>query len=230
MNRKEKEIETKRRLMEATEAVFSRRGFAQATVDEIIALADTGKGTLYKYFGNKDNVFYTLVSHKHNELMERMWSVAGDAEKSVEERLAGILAVWMEFLRKNTVLWQVLCFEMTCTNRGFSGVEDENGEIRLVSRWGKLPPPEEQESILRYHRLLAEENKPILKVYEEGIRQNLFCEMAQHKDIAVHMFLAVAMIVFFHSSGDIEKISARDFAVNFVKTRLYGLIMHNDEF
>ena len=69
-------------------------------------------------------MFYTLVSHKHNELMERMWSVAGDAEKSVEERLAGILAVWMEFLRKNTVLWQVLCFEMTCTNRGFSGVED----------------------------------------------------------------------------------------------------------
>ena len=56
MNRKEKELETKRRLMEATEAVFSRRGFAQATVDEIIALADTGKGTLYKYFGNKDNV------------------------------------------------------------------------------------------------------------------------------------------------------------------------------
>ena len=136
----------------------------------------------------------------------------------------------MEFLRKNTVLWQVLCFEMTCTNRGFSGVEDENGEVRLVSRWGKLPPPEEQESILRYHRLLAEENKPILKVYEEGIRQNLFCEMAQHKDIAVHMFLAVAMIVFFHSSGDIEKISARDFAANFVKTRLYGLIRHNDEF
>ena len=174
-------------------------------------------------------MFYTLVSHKHYELMERMWSVAGDAEKSVEERLAGILAVWMEFLRKNTVLWQVLCFEMTCTNRGFSGVEDENGEVRLVSRWGKLPPPEEQESILRYHRLLAEENKPILKVYEEGIRQNLFCEMAQHKDIAVHMFLAVAMIVFFHSSGDIEKISARDFAANFVKTRLYGLIRHNNE-
>lgn len=229
MNRKEKEIETKRRLMEATEEVFSRRGFAQATIDEIIALADTGKGTLYKYFGNKDNVFYTLVSQKHRELMERMWSVADDTEKTVEERLAGILAVWMDFLRKNTVLWQVLCFEMTCTNRGFYSMEDENGEIRLMRRWGKLPSPEEQESVLRYHRLLTEENKPITKVYEEGIRQNLFCEMAQHKDIAVHMFLAVAMIVFFYSSGDIEKISAMDFAASFVKSRLYGLIRHNNE-
>ena len=54
MKMKEKETKTRKRLMTATEAVFSRRGFAQATMDEIIALADTGKGTLYKYFGNKD--------------------------------------------------------------------------------------------------------------------------------------------------------------------------------
>ncbi len=39
-----------------------------------------------------------------------------------------------------------------------------------------------------------------------------------------------AEIVIVINSGDIEKISARDFAVNFVKTRLYGLIRHNDEF
>ena len=53
MKRKEKEIATRKRLMAATEAVFSRRGYAQATVDEIITLADTGKGTVYNYFGNK---------------------------------------------------------------------------------------------------------------------------------------------------------------------------------
>ena len=71
MSKKEKEIETKKRLMIATEEVFSRRGYAQATLDEIIPLADTGKGTLYKYFGNKDNLFYTLVSQKHDELMAK---------------------------------------------------------------------------------------------------------------------------------------------------------------
>ena len=58
MKRKEKEIATRKRLMAATEAVFSRRGYAQATVDEIIALADTGKGTVYNYFGNKRRAIY----------------------------------------------------------------------------------------------------------------------------------------------------------------------------
>ena len=47
----------KDRILIAAEDVFSRRGYTKATLDEIIALADTGKGTLYKYFGNKDNLF-----------------------------------------------------------------------------------------------------------------------------------------------------------------------------
>ncbi|HBX75123.1 MAG: TetR/AcrR family transcriptional regulator [Acidaminococcaceae bacterium] len=229
MSKKEKEIETKKRLMIATEEVFSRRGYAQATLDEIITLADTGKGTLYKYFGNKDNLFYTLVSQKHDELMAKMRAVSEDTRKDVRERLTGVLAVWMDFLRKNTVLWQVLCFEMTCTNRGFAGVEDEKGNIRLVTRWGALPSAEEQEQILRYHRLLAEEMKPFTKVYEEGIRQNFFKEEAKHEDIARQMFLAMAMIVFFHSTGETENISSQDFAEGFIKTRLYGLAAQKEK-
>jgi len=49
------------RILQAAEIIFSRKGYVQATLDEIIELADTGKGTVYKYFGNKDNLFYTLV-------------------------------------------------------------------------------------------------------------------------------------------------------------------------
>ena len=36
----------KERILIAAEDVFSRRGYTKATLDEIIALADTGKGTL----------------------------------------------------------------------------------------------------------------------------------------------------------------------------------------
>ena len=56
MNQKEKEMDKRNRLMAAAETVFSRRGFAQVTLDEIIDLADTGKGTLYKFYGNKDDL------------------------------------------------------------------------------------------------------------------------------------------------------------------------------
>ena len=53
----DKTLPKDQRILLAAEEVFSRRGYVQATLDEIIALADTGKGTVYKYFGNKDNLF-----------------------------------------------------------------------------------------------------------------------------------------------------------------------------
>lgn len=42
------------RILQAAEEVFSQHGYEKATLDEIIALADVGKGTVYKYFGNKE--------------------------------------------------------------------------------------------------------------------------------------------------------------------------------
>ena len=223
MNKKEKEMDKRNRLMAATEEVFSRRGYAQATVDEIITRADTGKGTLCKYFGNKENLFYTLVSQKHGALMERMWPIANDAAKSVEDRLIGLLAAWIGFLRENIVLWQVLFFEMTCSNRGYWAVETAAYGLQLKARWGELPPAEEQENILRYHRLLLEEIQPITKVYRDGMEQDFFNAIASHEDIAKHIFLAVSMLVFFHTANELEKISAEELASNIIKTRLYGL-------
>ena len=55
---KEKRIEI------AAEEIFSRFGYEKATLDGIIALADVGKGTVYKYFGNKEQLFYKLVAVK----------------------------------------------------------------------------------------------------------------------------------------------------------------------
>ena len=46
---KEKRIEI------AADEIFSRFGYEKATLDGIIALADVGKGTVYKYFGNKNS-------------------------------------------------------------------------------------------------------------------------------------------------------------------------------
>ena len=39
--------------------------FRKLSVDEIIALADVGKGTVYKYYGNKEQLFYKLIQLKN---------------------------------------------------------------------------------------------------------------------------------------------------------------------
>ena len=224
MEKREREPDKKARLMEATETVFSRRGYAQATLDEIIELADTGKGTLYKYFGNKDNLFYTLVSLKHKELMEKMQPFATNTELDIESRLIGIVSVWIRFLWDHTVLWQVLIFELTGTNRGYLAVQDAENGMRLATQWGSLPAEEEREAILRYHRLLWEETKPIVQVYADGIRQNFFRKTGNHIEIPENMFFAVAMIVFSRRGKHMEELlNAEELTRNIVSHQLYGL-------
>ena len=51
-----------KRIEIAAEEIFSKYGYEKATLDQIIALADVGKGTVYKYFGNKEQLFYKLVA------------------------------------------------------------------------------------------------------------------------------------------------------------------------
>ena len=61
MESKGKLVPKNERILRAAEAVFSKKGYRQATLDEIVKIADTGKGTVYKYFNNKENLFYTLI-------------------------------------------------------------------------------------------------------------------------------------------------------------------------
>ena len=62
MESKGKLVPKNERILRAAEAVFSKKGYRQATLDEIVKIADTGKGTVYKYFNNEMYPLYWTPS------------------------------------------------------------------------------------------------------------------------------------------------------------------------
>lgn len=60
--------ETKRRLLEAAEDVFGRRGFHDASIVEITERAGVGLGTFYVHFASKTDAFRELVRDLRDEL------------------------------------------------------------------------------------------------------------------------------------------------------------------
>lgn len=54
--------QTEARILQAAEEVFGAKGYAKATIAEIVALAQVSRGAFYIYFTNKDDVFKSLVS------------------------------------------------------------------------------------------------------------------------------------------------------------------------
>lgn len=65
-------------ILDAAERVFSEKGAAHATMDEIAEAAEVSKGTLYLYFKSKDDLFLALTHRpldavlvRFDELLER---------------------------------------------------------------------------------------------------------------------------------------------------------------
>src|SRR5881275_3212463 len=59
--RKESQLETRGRLLEAAALVFARRGFSGASLEEIARVAGHTTGAVYSNFAGKDELFLALL-------------------------------------------------------------------------------------------------------------------------------------------------------------------------
>lgn len=205
-----------KRILQAAEVVFSRHGYEKATLDEIIALADVGKGTVYKYFGNKEQLFYKLVADKNAPFVERLKGVVS-GEKSFVQKLHDYFKEMVAFYVENSTLWQIICFDMTGCSDGCR-VHEAGGEFTVVSRYDSAELDDElKERVLRYHNLLYAEYdilyQLIVQARDEGcLRQNIIPEIC-----AKFEFFGVAMSIFDPSDNapkDMPADKAADIIVN----------------
>lgn len=101
---------TMERILDAALEVFSEKGFHLATVDDIAERADVGKGTLYRYFANKETLFSELVRLRLEEL-ERTAVAIWDERDDVLTMISKYLRVYFEFFDKNQHLYRVIVQE-----------------------------------------------------------------------------------------------------------------------
>jgi AcrR family transcriptional regulator len=71
--RREREQHMRREtILDAGRKLFKDKGFEATTVDEIAALAELGKGTIYSYFKSKDEIYIAILETEFEVLKERM--------------------------------------------------------------------------------------------------------------------------------------------------------------
>ena len=123
------DIKNKRQqILDAAYQVFSRKGYHLATVDEIIALADTGKGTVYNYFNNKEQLFYTVIREISDPFEKTLHSVV-KAEQAPIEKIKSIIVLFLDFYTKNADLWRVMMHEVRgFGSEGYSHFKEEQRE------------------------------------------------------------------------------------------------------
>ncbi|MEH7458542.1 TetR family transcriptional regulator [Bacillus pseudomycoides] len=70
--RQQRSIETRKKLLKSGRRVFLEHGFQKTTISQIIKDAETGYGTAYVYFKNKDDILIVLME----DVMNRFYTIA----------------------------------------------------------------------------------------------------------------------------------------------------------
>lgn len=79
------------RILDAAAKLFGTRPFHEVLMDDIAAEADVGKGTLYRYFRDKEELYLAILARASVQFMERMRQKAA-GEGGPRQRLEAIVA------------------------------------------------------------------------------------------------------------------------------------------
>jgi len=114
----------RREILSAAEKVFAAKGFFPTTMSEIAREAEFGTGTLYKYFKSKEDLYFTLIDEKVEEI-NRLVKAELSQKTSARERIEKVLKLQFEFVEKNRDFFRIYISER---NRFEWTVKDDLGK------------------------------------------------------------------------------------------------------
>jgi TetR/AcrR family transcriptional regulator, fatty acid metabolism regulator protein len=119
-------------ILDAARKTFAKKGFAEATMDEIAAACGLAKGTLYLYFKSKRDVYLRTLQHGSAELLERvtanMQGVTG-----VRAKLRTMIATRVEHAEDNRDFIKIYLTEfINVTHPAWSNKDLRDVQLKLA--------------------------------------------------------------------------------------------------
>ncbi|PIV24803.1 MAG: hypothetical protein COZ69_02750 [Deltaproteobacteria bacterium CG_4_8_14_3_um_filter_45_9] len=151
IRRKEREyLAHREEILSAAEKVFAAKGFFPTTMSDIAREAEFGTGTLYKYFKSKEELYFTLIDEKVEEI-NRLVKTELLQKTSAVERIKKVLGLQFEFFERKRDFFKIYISER---NRFEWTVKDDLGKGL-------------HEKMVAYINILAE-------VMRQGIKEGKF--------------------------------------------------------
>jgi TetR/AcrR family transcriptional regulator len=94
--RKEREKQKRREdILTAARELFYEKGYQMTTVEEIAEAAEISKGTVYLYFGSKDELYVSVILEGFGELEKKMVAVV-ESPATVNEKVFAIFTIFID--------------------------------------------------------------------------------------------------------------------------------------
>ena len=112
LSRKEREKRARQQdILKAARELFVTKGFRDTTLDEIAHHAEFGKGTLYNYFANKEEIFHAII----DQSIEDSLAIAREsveADGGLREKLSLLARKTIRYIWENGELLHAIYHEL----------------------------------------------------------------------------------------------------------------------
>jgi len=101
---------SRQRLLDAAAELFNSKGYAAATVREIVKAAGVTKPVLYYYFKNKEGIFLELMRGtyvKFNELVDSVRSEKGNPREKLERFIDQSFCLFLEEIKTVRLMYSL---------------------------------------------------------------------------------------------------------------------------
>ncbi|HDX9588359.1 TetR/AcrR family transcriptional regulator [Bacillus sp. WLY-B-L8] len=100
-------VDRKRAIIEAATKSFSAFGYKATTMDQVAKLANVGKGTIYTFFKNKEELFGEIISNLIAE-MRQVAELAIDSNEPFFENVHRALYSILEFRKDHQLMIKLI--------------------------------------------------------------------------------------------------------------------------
>jgi len=104
--RAEKKQASRQKILESAREVFFRDGFMAANLDEVAQKAGVAKGTLYRYFESKAELYVEVLAHNGEIFKQRMHETAA-GPGSAADRIRRVSKFYFEHWVRNRDYFQI---------------------------------------------------------------------------------------------------------------------------
>jgi len=94
-------------ILQAAEKLFAKKGFYPTTIDEIAKEAKSAKGTIYLYFDNKEDLFFSVIETKLDLLLDKIQE-AVKKPGLASQRIKTVISIHLKFLEENKNFFKVM--------------------------------------------------------------------------------------------------------------------------
>ncbi len=103
-------IDRKKLILEEAARLFSAKRFDEVLMDEIAHQAGVGKGTIYKYFADKEELYFAVVFEGIRRLNEQLQRKA-NRQQNPEDELRRMVHAIVSFFSQNRFFFRLMSHE-----------------------------------------------------------------------------------------------------------------------